>query len=119
MEIKSIQPTARFKADLANGQHIELEVAFIASDEVRDYVEPGKSIKKSALFRKLIIGAVSGWNLSNPDKTDIPCNDAMKEKHLPIILGLPVKPGEGEQYGEALVHHVLNFAADSENFLKN
>ena len=118
MEIKSIQPTARFKADLANGQHIELEVAYIAMDEVKDYVKPGEQYRQSKVFRKMLIDAVSGWDLTS-DGQAIQCNAENRDKYLPIILGLQLKVEEGEKYGDVLGVALLGFAADSENFLKN
>ena len=118
MEIKSIQPTAKFKADLANGQPIELEIAFVAMDEVADYVKPGDKTRLSKVMRKLLIGAVTGWDLTSNEQP-IPCDDANKEKYLNIILGLQMKPEEGEKRGAVLGLALLNFAADSENFLKN
>jgi hypothetical protein len=119
MEIKSIVPTARFSADLANGQHIDLDVEFIATDEVADFIKPGEELRLSKVFRKLLVDAVVGWNLHNSDGTAIPCDKVNKERLLPMVLGLPVKPLEGEKYGEALVRQVINFAGDSGNFLKN
>jgi len=114
MNISSIQPTAKFGADLANGQYVELEVGFIsAAWESMDRINRGEKAKVSTIIKAALIDAVCGWNLVQGDNEAIPCNDETKKKYLPIILNLQTK--EDMTFGIEL----LGFAGDSENFLKN
>jgi hypothetical protein len=113
MEIKSIQPTAKFNADLANGQHIELEVAFVSTGlDSMDYIEGGVRPKFSKVVRGLLADALVGWDLTDGGQP-IPCDKANRDKYLPILLGLQLKDGG------VLGLELMNFASDSENYLKN
>ena len=114
MNISSIQPTARFKADLANGQSIEIEIGFIsAAWESMDRINKGEKTKVSTVIKAALIDAVCGWNLVQGSNEVILCTEENKKKYLPIILNLQTK--EDTTFGIDL----LNFAGDSENFLKN
>lgn len=111
MEIKNIQPTAKFKAEFKIGQSIELEVEFISLGlEGLDFVGKDERPKLSSVVRHLLIKAVKGWDLTK-DGVAMPCNDETKAENLPILLGLDVKGGG------VLGIHLFNFARDGKHFL--
>lgn len=116
MEIKSIQPTAKFKADLANGQQLEVEVGYVSIGlEGADYAENGRMGKFSKLVKGTLIEAVTGWNLVDKDSGEnIPCTLENRKDYLPILLGMELKD-QGSVFGLEL----WGFATTSENFLKN
>jgi len=113
MEIGSIQETAKFKADLANGQSIELEIGFIsAAWESMDRINKGEKVKVSEIIKGALIDAVYDWDLTQND-IPIPCDEMNKKKYLSIIFNLQTKSDT------TLGIDLLGFAGDADNFLKN
>jgi hypothetical protein len=124
MDIQSIQPTAIFKADLAIGQSVELEIEFMSAElDVSGRVKPGIPYRFSKLIKDMIIDAVVEWDTKEKG-SPVPCTIENKRKHLPVILGLMLKDtldekGEVVEKGNVLGLELLTFASDPGNFLKN
>jgi hypothetical protein len=130
MDIKSIQPTADMTFVMEDEQlgTLTLNVGFIAGDEVGDYIEKGEKPKLSVVVRKILIDDVKGWDLKSNGQP-VPCTDAEKKKHLPIILGLKIKvpkaiDSDGKEpprslFDDILGRALLEFAGNEKNFLKN
>jgi hypothetical protein len=126
MEVKSINPTAKYIAELANGQHLELEMTFIpvalaGLDFARTekQIVDGKEIdvpivpSKSTMMIGMIVGAIISWNLFTPDGTALPCTLENKELQVPMFVGEELKSG-----GWVGID-LFNFAASEVSFLKN
>lgn len=127
MDIKSIKPTAQVTFELeGKGGSVTFEVAFIALDQVGDYLPkaqaPGqpaaKPAKFSTLVRAMLIDAVQSWDLTENGEP-LACDEETKERYLPVIFGLRIKGDQENPFDKVLGRALMNFAGDSENFLKN
>ncbi len=135
MDIANIQPTATVTFEIDRGEKeplpITFTVALIPLDMIGDYFprpqldaegkpKPARPLKLSGVIRSMLIEAVQGWDLTEKGEP-LECNEANKEKHLPFILGLRVKGKANPEnpFANVLGRALLEFAADSENFLKN
>jgi hypothetical protein len=110
MEVKSINPTAKYTAELANGQHLELEMTFIPV--ALDAIDYANDRRPSKLIKGIIIDSLVGWDLTTNGEP-IPCDKRNKELHVPQILANEKKDGG------FIGIELFGFAADAENFLKN
>lgn len=123
MEIKHVQPEATWTGKVktldpkSEPQDLELTLRFVALDEIEDYNRTGQALKLSEAMRKLIGGAITGWNLTE-NGVDIPCNDETKAKYLPVLFGMQVvKDDEPLSVNSTLVRQLADFAADAGNYL--
>ena len=112
MEIKNINPTAKYVADLKNGGHLELELKYIPGAIGAVDLDGGEAVRKSDIIVNFVSSALVGWNLTTPDGVDVPCTT---EK---IAMCIPQFIGELTKDGDIVGVQVFNFASNSENYLK-
>ncbi len=147
MEVKDIKPTAvatfKVKSDKGELQTITFTVRMLGYHELGDFIptpEPGMEFRKSQIMTEALISCILGWDITF-DGQPLPCTPENKKKWFPYLLGLlvvkdkPEQPAAAEEpAGEAapkkkerprispddlLGVHLMNFAGDPENFLKN
>ena len=114
MEIKNINPTAKYVADLKNGGHLELEMKYIpgAIGAVDFDGASNAPLKKSAIIIDFVSAALVDWNLTTPDGAAVPCT---AEK---IAMCVQQFIGELTVDGDIVGVQAFEFAANAENFLK-
>ncbi len=131
MDIRNIQQTATVTFEIDRGEKpaipVTFTVGYVSLDSIRDHFPPvernakgePKRPRLSEVRTSMLIEAVQSWDLTE-DRQPLECNQATKEKWLPLILGLPIKAkeGEGDPFSNVLGLALLNFAGDAENFFR-
>jgi len=140
MDIKKLQPEAEVTYELeTTGEPISItfRVGFIALDGIDDYVKEsvrtdGGVPRLSSIIRKAVSEAIHDWDLTEDGKP-LSCTQENKNKYLPLLFGLRVKPekepevvldADGKSIlpdpaATTLVRMLAEFAGNAENFVKN
>jgi hypothetical protein len=131
MEVKNLNPTAvatfKVKPKRGDEQAVSFTVRLLGIHEIPDYVPtpgPGVKFRQSKVITEALIDTVSGWDITCDGGQPVECNEENKRKFLPYLLGLRVIKGDEEPGAKLSMDNILGmalleFAGDSENFLKN
>jgi hypothetical protein len=131
MEVKNLNPTAvatfKVKPKREDEQTVSFTVRMLGIHEIPDYVPapgPGVKFRQSKVITEALIDVISGWDITQDGGQPVECTEENKRKFLPYLLALRViKEGEAPDaklsMDNILGMALLEFAGDSENFIKN